>query len=198
MLADVSREEATGSKLDAALAGDGTRHVAERWVVRQDGRRVFSVERYLPAEHPSYAVFDPAGEPLGVYACRGGMVRRDVVVREAGSAPVAVIHVSHHRHVITETGGEEVGWCWRAFSGVGGDENEVWGLQVERRPELLDSRALLAAPLVCHLMDGPRRHVDPDCTVACLLAVALPPVGLPLLVAERVADAGYWLRRRLD
>ncbi len=198
VLATVEREFTDDSKVDALLAGDGTRHVDERWVVCRDDEQVFSVERYLAAEHPSYAVFDPTGTPLGAFVCSGGLIRRDVVVREGGSAPVAIIHVAHHRHVITETDGDEVGWCWRAFSGVGDDENEVWGLRVEERPDLLDQRVLLAAPLVCHLMDNSRRHVDRDCTVACLLAIAAPPVGLPLLAAERAVDALYWLRRHLD
>jgi hypothetical protein len=198
ILATVAPKAVGDSKVEALLAGDGTHHVGESWEVRQDGEPVFSVQRYLPAEHPSYAVFDPAGTPLGAYVCSGGLVRREVVVREAGSASVAIIHVSHHRHVITETDGDEVGWCWRAFSGVGDDENEVWGLRIEELPDLLDHRVLLAAPLVCHLMDNSRRRVDSDCSLAWLLAIAAPPVGLPIVAAERAVDTLYWLRRHLD
>ncbi len=198
VLATVERTFTDDSKIDALLAGDGIRHIDEHWVVCQDDQPVFSVERYLPAELPSYAVIDPTGTPLGAFVCSGGLIRRDVVVREGGSAPVAVIHVAHHRHVITENDGDEVGWCWRAFSGVGDDENEVWGLRIEERPDLLDHRVVLAAPLVCHLMSHSRRHVDRDCTVACLLAITAPPVGLPLLAAERAIDALYWVRRHLD
>ncbi|MDQ6946396.1 MAG: hypothetical protein M3256_09000 [Actinomycetota bacterium] len=66
----------------------------------------------------------PDEHATGCLRVSGRVVRRDVVVRESGSAPVAIVHVSHHRHEITEGDGDEVRWCWRAFSGVGDDETK--------------------------------------------------------------------------
>jgi len=119
------------SKLGAMLAGESTRHVDERWLVVHDEAPVFFVERYRASGSSSYGVYDPEGGPLGTYVA-DGMLHRNVVVREASSAPVATIRVSHHRHVITQADGTELGWCWRAFSAIGNDEDdEVWGLRLE-------------------------------------------------------------------
>src|SRR6266566_1798332 len=52
--------------------------------------------------------------------------------------------------------------------------NEVWRVRIERDAHSLDRRALVATPLVCHLIRHPKRHIDLDCTVAtALLLVAL-------------------------
>jgi len=186
------------SKLGAMLAGESTRHVDERWLVVHDEAPVFFVERYRASGSSSYGVYDPEGGPLGTYVA-DGMLHRNVVVREASSAPVATIRVSHHRHVITQADGTELGWCWRAFSAIGNDEDdEVWGLRLEAQPELLDRRALVAAPLVCHLMAFPKRHLDSGGEIGILLLETVPPVGLAVVVVERTLDGLYWLRRRLD
>jgi len=186
-------------KLDALMAGEPTRHVDERWVVVHAGEPLFYVEQYRAAEHESYGVFDPEGASLGTYVSEGGILHHDVVVREATSAPVATIRTRHHQHVITQADGSELGYCWRAFSGVGNDdEDEVWGLRIERPPELLDRRALVAAPLVCHLSAFPKRHLDPEGAVGIVLLATVPPVGLVVLGIERAMDGLYWLRRRLD
>jgi hypothetical protein len=51
---------------------------------------------------------------------------------------------------------------------------------------------------VCHLIGRPKRHFDPDSTISASLLVAVPPVGGVMIVAERVMDGLYWLRRKLD
>lgn len=59
-------------------------------------------------------------------------------------------------------------------------------------------RALVAAPLVCHLVAFPKRHFDSGGEIGIALLEIVPPVGLPLVVVERTLDGLYWLRRRLD
>ena len=190
------REE---SKVVAVLDGEATDHVDERWVVLDNEEPLFYVERYRPVEHPSYGVFDPDGRHLGTYVSEGGLIHRNVTVREAASAPAATIRVEHHRHVLAEPDGRELGCCWRAFSAVGNDDDdEVWGLQIENQPVLLDRRVLVAAPLVCHLTAFPKRHFDAGGEIALLMVVLVPPVGLAMAGVERAIDGLYWLRRRLD
>lgn len=187
------------SKVGAFLAGDDSDHVDERWVVHEDDSPIFFVERYRPAEDPAYGVFDPDGLHLATYLSDGGLLRRKVLVREAASAPAATIRVHDHRHEITELDGRELGWCWRAFSAYGHDnDDEVWGLRVVGSPTLLDQRALVAAPLVCHLLAFPKRRVDSGSEIAIGLVIAVPPVGLAVAVAEHVIDGLYWVRRRLE
>lgn len=187
------------SKVAALLAGESTRHVDERWVVADKDDVLFFVERYRAAGGPSYGVFDPDGGPLGTFVAEGGVLHHNVVVREASSAPVATIRVHHHRHVITHADGTEVGYCWRAFSAIGNDENdEVWALRLEDDADLLDRRALIATPLVCHLMAFPKRRFDSGGEIGIVLFETVPPVGLAVVVVERAVDGLYWLRRRLD
>jgi hypothetical protein len=187
------------AKLDALLAGESTRHVDERWVVVHDGEPLFFVEQYRATGGSSYGVFSPDGDSLGTYVSEGGVLHHNVVVREASSAPVATIRVRHHRHVITHANGAEIGYCWRAFVAIGNDEDdEAWGLRLEGDADLLDRRALVAAPLVCHLMAFPKRHFDSGGEIGILLVETVPPVGLAVVVIERTLDGLYWLRRRLD
>jgi hypothetical protein len=189
------------SKLGALLAGESTRHVDERWVVVHKEKPVFFVEQYRATGKSSYGIFDPDGAPLGTFVSDGGVLHHNVVVREASSAPVATMRVRHHRHVITHASGAELGWCWRAFSAIGNDEDdEVWGLRLDpdADAELLDRRALVAAPLVCHLMAFPKRHVDSGGEIGIVLLETVPPVGLVVVGIERTLDGLYWLRRRLD
>ena len=42
------------------------------------------------------------------------------------------------------------------------------------------------------------RTFDPDSTIAASLLIAVPPVGGAMILAERVMDGVYWLRRKLD
>jgi hypothetical protein len=187
------------SRVEALVAGDPSRHVDERWVVLEHERPVFFVERYQPAEDPAFGVFDPDGVHLATFLSEGGLLHRNVLVREAASAPAATISVHHHRHVLTELDGRELGWCWRVFSAVGNDnDDEVWGLKFECEPALLDRRALVAAPLVCHLLAFPKRRADSGSEVAIALFIAVPPVGLAVAIAEHVIDGLYWIRRRFD
>jgi hypothetical protein len=48
--------------------------------------------------------------------------------------------------------------------------------EIERDTASLDRRVLVAAPLVCHLIGRPKRHFDPDSTIAASLLIAVPPV----------------------
>ena len=187
------------SKLAALAAGESTRHVDERWVVTCDEEPLFFVERYRAADDPAYAVFAPEGTPLATYLPEDSLLHHNLVVREGSSAPVATVRVHHHRHVITDADGTEIGYCWRAFSAVGNDEDdEVWALRVEADPGLLDRRAIVAAPLICHLVAFPKRHFDSGGEIGIALLELVPPVGLPVVVVERTLDGLYWLRRRLD
>ena len=89
--------------------------------------------------------------------------------------------------------------CWKEVDSLGGDtHNEVWGVRIERDADLIDRRTLVAAPLICHLIGHPKRHVDPDCAIATALLVTVPPVGAVVIGVERTADGLYWLRRKLD
>jgi hypothetical protein len=186
-------------KVDALLAGESSRHVDERWVVVDVEGPLFFVEQYRATGRASYGVFDPEGGPLGTYVSEDGVLHREIVVREASSAPVATIRVAHHRHVITHADGYEIGWCWRAFSAIGNDDDdEVWGLRLTEDAGLLDRRALVAAPLICHLTAHPKRHFDSGGEIGIILLETLPPVGLVVVGIERAVDGLYWLRRRLD
>lgn len=199
VLAGIEVLHTPDSKVGALLAGESMRHVDERWVVIADDEPLFFVEQYRAAGSSSYGVFDPGGDALGTFVSEGGVLHREVVVREASSAPVATIHVRHHRHVITHANGTQIGYCWRAFSAVGNDEDdELWGLQLEGDAELLDRRALVAAPLVCHLMAFPKRHLDSGGEIGILLLEVVPPVGMVVVGVERALDGLYWRRRRLD
>lgn len=187
------------SKLNARVAGESARHVDERWVVAENERPVFYVERYRAAGSPAYGVFGPDGGSLGTFMSEGGALRREVVVREASSAPVATMRTHQHRHVITHASGAELGYCWRAFSAVDNeDDDEVWGMVIEADGDLLDRRALVGAPLVCHLMAYPKRHFDRGGELGLVLLETVPPVGLAVMGVERAVDGLYWLRRRLD
>lgn len=199
ILATIEVLHTAESKVGALLAGESIRHVDERWVVIADAEPLFFVEQYRAGGSSSYGAFDPGGDPLGTFVSEGGVLHREVVVREASSAPVATIRVRHHRHVITHANGVEIGYCWRAFSAVGNDEDdELWGLRLLAEAELLDRRALVAAPLVCHLMAFPKRHFDSGGEIGIVLLETVPPVGLAVVGVERALDGLYWLRRRLD
>jgi hypothetical protein len=187
------------TKLDALIAGESRRHVDERWVVVADEEPVFFVEQYRATGKASYGVFDPDGGSLATFVPEGGIVHREVLVREASSAPVATIRADHHRHVITSADGYEIGYCWREFSSFGSDEDEdVWGLRILEEPDLLDRRALVAMPLVCQLLAYRKRHFDRGGEIGIILLETVPPVGLAVIGVERALDGLYWLRRRLD
>jgi hypothetical protein len=175
------------------------RDLAEAWDVADDHGTVFSVRRYEASEHPSYDVVDADGQQLGTFFCRGGMLHEHVVVRDETSAPVAEMDTEDHVHELRARHGPKLAACRRTYDPPGNDiSDEVWSVTIEPAAGPLDRRVLAAAPLVCHLIGHPKRHIDPDCTISAALLVAVPPVGGAMIVAERVMDGFYWLRRKLD
>lgn len=51
---------------------------------------------------------------------------------------------------------------------------------------------------MCALTGPPKRRIDPVGTVAQVLLVTVPPVGVAMLLLETAIDGWYWLRRQLD
>jgi hypothetical protein len=81
---------------------------------------------------------------------------------------------------------------------VNDEDGEIWSVDIEGDTGSLDRRVMIAAPLVCHLIGHPKRHFDPDSTIAATLLIAVPPVRGALIVAERIMDGLYWPRRKFD
>jgi hypothetical protein len=174
------------------------RKLAEAWEIVDDNGVVFSLRRYAGADHPSFDVVDD-DRVLGTFFHEGGLVHQHVIVRDDASAPVAEIDTRRHVHRLEERHGAELAACRRTFDGAGNDPTaDVWSVDIERDSGALDRRVLVAAPLVCNLMVRQARHFDPDSTIATSLLIAVPPVGGVMIVAERVMDGLYWLRRKLD
>jgi hypothetical protein len=188
--------------LAAVIKDEVLREEAEAWDVTDRGGTVFSLRRYEAAEHPSYEVVDGREQPLGTFFCEGGLLHEHVLVRDDASAPVAEMETHRHLHEVRERHGDRLAACRRVFDPAGNDpHDEVWSLELTeagQATQVLDRRVLVAAPLVCHLIGHPKRHIDPDCAIASVLLVAVPPVGGALIVAERAVDGVYWLRRKLD
>jgi hypothetical protein len=175
------------------------RQLSEAWDVADDDGTVFSLRRYKAADHPSFDVVVDDDRVAGTFFHEGGLVHQHVIVRDDASAPVAEIDTRDHvRHVHRLRGGD-LAACRRTYDPSGNDElGEIWSVDIESDTGPLDRRVLIAAPLVCHLIEHAKRHLDPDSTIATTLLVAVPPVGGVLLVAERIMDGLYWLRRKLD
>ena len=181
------------------LSDELVRRTAEAWQVTDDRGPVFLVRRYAASDHPSYDIVDPSGDVLATFFCEGGLLHEDVVVRDDATAPVAELRTRRHVHELRELHGLRLASCRRTFDPAGNDpHDEVWSVRIEPHADVLDRRALVAAPLVCHLIGHPKRHIDPDCTIAGALLVTVPPVGAVLIGVERAIDGLYWLRRKFD
>jgi len=175
------------------------RELAEAWDVVDDDGVVFSVRRYKAADHPSYDVVVDDDRVAGTFFYEGGVVHQHVIVRDDASAPVAEIDTRDHVHHLRARHGADLAACRRTYDPSGNDEiGEIWSVDIEGDSGTLDRRVLVAAPLVCHLIGRPKRHLDPDSTIAASLLIAVPPVGGVMIVAERVMDGLYWLRRKFD
>jgi hypothetical protein len=175
------------------------RRTSEAWQVTDDHGPVFFVRRYAASDHPAYDVVDPGGDILATFLCEGGLLHEEVLVRDEATAPVAELQTHGHLHELRELHGPRLASCGRVFDPAGNDPyDEVWSVRIEPDAEVLDRRALVAAPLVCHLTGHPKRHIDPDCAIAVALLVTVPPVGAVLIGVERALDGLYWLRRKLD
>jgi hypothetical protein len=181
------------------MAEQVVHHPAEEWRVGDDNGTIFTILRYDPADHPSYVTVDEDAEPLGTFLCEGGLLHEHVVVRDETSAPVATMRTRHHEHELRALHGPPLATCERVAEHYDDDPlQEIWRLRIETDDDLLDRRVLLAAPLVCALTSHPKRHLDPQCTIAAVLLLTVPPVGAAMLIVEETIDGLYWLRRRLD
>jgi hypothetical protein len=175
------------------------RKLAEAWDIGDRDGTVFSLRRYAGADHPSYDVVVDGDRVIGTFFHEGGLVHQHVIVRDDASAPVAEIETRHHVHHLRELNGAELAECRRTFDPAGNDPTgEIWSIDITGEIGPLDRRVLVAAPLVCHLIAHQERRFDPDSTIAASLLIAVPPVGGAMIVAERVMDGVYWLRRKLD
>jgi hypothetical protein len=146
---------------DALVARDSLRHLNERHTVcdLQDVP-VFYVERYRAASEPAFAVFDPGGDALAVY-----LSGDPFVVRDGTGAPVARLQAKKDRLELVEVGGGPIAQCWRSPLDLGWMIDEQWGLTVLNEPAVLDRRALVAFPLVSHLLWGQPPHKKEKDTV---------------------------------
>jgi len=175
------------------------RKLAEAWEVVDDDGIVFSLRRYEGSDHPSFDVVVDDDRVAGTFFHEGGLVHQHVIVRDDMSAPVAEIQTRHHLHELRERHGAELAECRRTFDPAGNDPTgEIWSIDITGDTGSLDRRVVVAAPLVCHLIAHQERKFDPDSTIAATLLIALPPVGGAMIVAERVMDGVYWLRRKFD
>ena len=175
------------------------RHPAAAWDVTDRKGTVFSLRRYEGSDHLSYDVVVDDDRVIGTFFCEGGLLHEHVIVRDDAAAPVAEIATDHRVHELRERHGDLLATCRRTADWAGNDpDDEVWGVQIAPHEGDLDRRVLVAAPLVCHLVGHRKRGLDPDSTIATALLVAVPPVGGVMIVAERVMDGLYWLRRKLD
>jgi hypothetical protein len=146
------------SLLDAVVARDALVHLNERHTaVDVDGAPVFYVERYRAASEPAFGVYEPDGDALAVY-----LSGDPFVVRDGTGAPVARLTEKTDRLELLEVGGGPIAQCWRAPVDLGWLIDEQWGLTVLEEPQVLDRRALVAWPLVCHLLWGvpPRKKEE--------------------------------------
>ena len=216
-VARVTYWDGKGTELAQAVAEHATRHnpvvdemlrnvtdtavrtIDESWTISDRIGPMFTIRRYRAADHPSYDVVADDGGVLATFFCDGGVIHQHVIVRDDAAAPVAAVTVHHHVHELRMLHGDRVASCNRVRDPLGNDtSDEVWHLHVEPDTDLMDRRALVAMPLVCHLMAFPKRHIDPDCTLAVAALVVVPPVGAVAIAVERAVDGVLWLRRRLD
>ena len=175
------------------------RKLAEAWHVDDEDGTVFALRRYEGAAHPSFDVVVDSDRVAGTFFHEGGLVHQHVIVRDDASAPVAEIETRHHLHLLRERHGAELAECRRTFDPAGNDPTgEIWSVDITDETGSLDRRVLVAAPLVCHMIAHQERTFDPDSTIAASLLIAVPPVGGAMILAERVMDGVYWLRRKLD
>ena len=143
----------------AIVARDSLVHLNERHTVLDlDDAPVFYVERYRAAEKASFAVYEPDGDALAVY-----LSGEPFLVRDGTGAPVARLHQRKDRLELVEVGGGPIAQCWRSPLDLGWLIDEMWGLTVLSEPVVLDRRALVAFPLVSHLLWGqpPRKKEEP-------------------------------------
>ena len=196
---EVSRDGDASFDVKDVVLSELARKAVEAWAIDDAHGPVFLVDRYEATDHPSYDVLAPGGAPLATFLCQGGLLHEHVVVRDDATAPVATIRTRHHLHELRELHGQRLATCRRVVDPAGNDtDDEVWGVEITDAAAPLDRRALVAAPLVCHLMEHPKRHIDPDCMVSTALLVAVPPVGAVLIGVERAIDGLHWLQRKLD
>ncbi len=144
-----------GESLAGALvARDSLLHLNERHTVLDvDDAPVFYVERYRAADRASFAVYEPDGDALAVY-----LSGDPFVVRDGTGAPVARLQPKKDRLELVEVGGGPIAQCWRSPLDLGWVIDEQWGLTVLDEPAVLDRRAMVAFPLVCHLLWGQPPH----------------------------------------
>ena len=149
-----------GESLGGALvARDSLLHLNERHTVLDlDDAPVFYVERYRAASAPAFGVYEPDGDALAVY-----LSGDPFLVRDGTGAPVARLQTKKDRIELEEVGGGPIVQCWRSPLDLGWLIDEQWGLTVLSEPAVLNRRALVAFPLVCHLLWGqPPRKKDQE------------------------------------
>ncbi|HEY9557688.1 MAG TPA: hypothetical protein VIR58_13200 [Acidimicrobiales bacterium] len=197
-LARIESDEDTPGLLEDFVAGLVLSSPVHAWRISASDGPVFSIGLYEAADDPSFRILSPEGEHLGTYLCDDGVLRDEILVREEATAPVAEVETRRRLHQLRELHGPPMATCKRVLDRVGDDPlQEVWWLQVHDDRDILDRRVLLALPLVCALTGPMKRSVGPDGVVAGTLLLALPPVGLALLLVEGAIDGWYWLRRQL-
>ncbi len=154
-----------GDKAGALIAGESPRHLTDRFdCFDLDDTALFYVERYRATNDLAFTVCAPDALPLATYVRHNGLVHDSVDLRDGTGAPVAGMRWERHRWELIETGGGEIGFCWSQPKMLGEVVDQDWGLTLFERPDVVDRRGLLAAPVVCRLFwdPGPRARAHPE------------------------------------
>jgi hypothetical protein len=123
---------------------------------------LFYVEPYRAVDAPAVTAFSPDGQPLATFLTGTGVDGIVAEVRDGTGAPLATMGKSHDRMALIETGGRQLGECWRQDLECGLVIEDEWGLTVFETPTILDRLAVVALPLACRALFY--RHPRPRMT----------------------------------
>jgi hypothetical protein len=139
---------------EPALLTEDRHRLHQRWTFEalDDGEAIFAVERYRAVEDAGYRIATADGAVIGVFIPTHRFPHRGFEVHDGTGAPMAELSFDHGNlcaHLSLEGGGGQLA----TFSRRGGflAVDAVWQVEVLAETTLLDTRVILATPVVCYL-----------------------------------------------